>query len=289
MKYCLAIDMPVSYLQATCRGRYTLRENYLTNDRKAQVDLAEEIKNAMPAHGRPIHTDDLKRALHHLPPDQVEKEPHIHRGFIMVAFHAYFHESMADLTAEKPDQIAAFILSGPVITPKGQGMNMIDVFAMYCKRHAPFTLDEMTAFAKECDSTIYMDTAHRNCLRISEEEFVPNGSVRWSIPHVDAAIVLHCPGKYVSLKNIQYSDAFPFVGYPWNSYLLEQCVATVSKDFMLMHSSYARNTTSGAIVRRNAGFESFDDVLADVLANAAVFAPCADGYSRACIRNVRRK
>ena len=46
MKYCLAIDMPVSYLQATCRGRYTLRENCLTNDRKAQVDLAEEIKNA---------------------------------------------------------------------------------------------------------------------------------------------------------------------------------------------------------------------------------------------------
>ena len=46
-----------------------------------------------------------------------------------------------------------------------------------------------------------------------------------------------------------------------------------------MHSSYAKNTTSGAIVRRNAGFESFDDVLADVLANAAVVmekAPCLE-------------
>ena len=149
-----------------------------------------------------------------------------------------------------------FNFSGPVITPKGQAMNMIDVFAMYCKRHAPFTLDELTDFAKECDSTIYMDTVHRNCLRISKEEFVPNGSVRWNIPHADAAIALHCPGKYVSLKSIQHFDAFPFVGYPWNSYLLEQYVATVSKDFILMHSSYAKNTTSGAIVRRNAGFKA---------------------------------
>ena len=326
----LTEDLLVSYLQATCRGQYILRENYLTNDRKAQVDLAEEIKNVMLAHGRPIHTDDLKRALHHFPPDQVEKELHIHREFIMDAFHVYFHESMADLTAEELDQIASFIqeelddqgymigdwiqcklqrlypetaerlsfltllgvreavayklrdrfnFSGPVITPKGQAMNMIDVFAMYCKRHAPFTLDELTDFAKECDSTIYMDTVHRNCLRISKEEFVPNGSVRWNIPHADAAIALHCPGKYVSLKSIQHFDAFPFVGYPWNSYLLEQYVATVSKDFILMHSSYAKNTTSGSIVRRNAGFESFDDVLADVLANAAVVmekAPCLE-------------
>ena len=74
----------------------------------------------------------------------------------------------------------------------------------------------------------------------------------------------------MSLKSIQYFDAFPYVGYSWNSYLLEQYVATVSHDFTLMHSSYAKNNTSGAIVRRDAGFESFDDVLADILANAPV-------------------
>lgn len=82
-----------------------------------------------------------------------------------------------------------------------------------------------------------MDTVHRNCARVSETEFVETGAVRWDIPRVDAAIALHCPGKYVSLKNIQYFDAFPYVGYSWNSYLLEQYVATVSKNFTLMHSS----------------------------------------------------
>ena len=109
-----------------------------------------------------------------------------------------------------------------------------------------------------------------NCERVSEEEFVATGAVRWDIPHVDAAIALQCPGKYVSMKGIQYFDAFPYVGYSWNSYLLEQYVATVSKDFLLMHSSYAKNNTSGVIVRWNAGFGSFDEVLADILANAPV-------------------
>ncbi len=317
----LTEDLLVSYLLATCQDRYILREHYLTNDHQAQVDLSEEIKDVMQAHGRPIHTDELKRALHHLPPDQVERELHIRSEFIMDAFHMYFHESMVDLTEQELDQIAAFIqqelddqgymignliqrklerlypetaerlsfltmlgvrgavayklrdrftFSGPVITPKGKTMNMIDIFAMFCQNHTPFSLDELAAFAKECDSTINMDTVHRNCARVSEMEFVATGAVRWDIPHVDAAIALHCPGKYVSLKSIQYFHAFPYVGYPWNSYLLEQYVATVSKDFTLMHSSYAKNNTSGAIVRRDAGFDSFDEVLADILANAAV-------------------
>lgn len=317
----LTEDLLISYLLATCQDRYILREHYLTNDPHAQVDLSEEIKDVMLAHGRPIHTDELKQALHHLPPDQVERELHLHSEFIMDAFHMYFHESMAVLTDEELNQIAAFIqeelddqgymigdwiqrkltrlypetaerlsfltllgvrgavayklrdrftFTGPVITPKGKAMNMIDIFAMFCQRHTPFTLDELAAFAKECDSTIYLDTVHRNCARVSEKEFVATGAVRWDVPHIDAAIALRCPGKYVSLKSIQYFDAFPYVGYSWNNYLLEQYVATVSKDFMLMHSSYAKNNTSGAIVRRDAGFESFDEVLADILANAAV-------------------
>ncbi|MBP3656732.1 MAG: hypothetical protein J6K32_08560 [Clostridia bacterium] len=311
----------ISYLLATCQDRYILREYYLTNDCHAQVDLSEEIKDVMLAHGRPIHTDELKQALHHLPPDQVERELHIRSEFILDAFHMYFHESMADLTDQELDQIAAFIqeelddqgymigdwiqrklarlypetaerlsfltllgvrgavayklrdrftFSGPVITPKGKAMNMIDIFAGFCQRHTPFTLDELAAFAKECDSAIYLDTVHKNCARVSEKEFVATGAVCWNISHIDAAIALHCPGKYVSLKSIQYFDAFPYVGYSWNSYLLEQYVATVSHDFTLMHSSYAKNNTSGAIVRRDAGFESFDDVLADILANAPV-------------------
>lgn len=317
----LTEDLLVSYLLATCQDRYILRERYLTNDYKAQVNLSEEIKNVMLACGHPIHTDELKHSLHHLPPDQVERALHIHSEFIMDAFHMYFHESMVDLTDQELDRIAAFIqedlddqgymisnriqqklaqlypatyerlsfltplgvrgavayklqdrftFSGTVITPKGKAMNMIDVFALFCQHHVPFTLDGLADFAKECDSSIYWDTVHMNCARVSEKEFVATEAVRWNSPYVDAAIELYCPGKYISMQTIQHFDAFPYVGYTWNSYLLEQYIATASKDFILMHSSYAKNNTSGAIVRRNAGFNSFDDVLADILANVPV-------------------
>lgn len=80
----LTEDLLTSYLRATCQDRYILREHYLTNDQQAQVNLAEEIKDVMLANGRPIHTDELKRALHYLPPDQVERELHIHSEFIML-------------------------------------------------------------------------------------------------------------------------------------------------------------------------------------------------------------
>lgn len=326
----LTEDLLVSYLQASCQERYILREHYLTNNRNAEVNLAEEIKDVMVAHGRPIHTDELKRTLHHLPADQVERELHIHQEFVMDSFHMYFHESMADLTLEELDQIAGFIqeelddqgymigdwiqrklallypetaerlsfltllgvrgavayklrdrftFNGPVITPKGKEMNMNDIFAMFCQHHTPFTLDELAEFAKQCDTLIYWNTVHRSCTRVSEKEFVTTDAVHWNVPHVDAAIALRCPGQYIPLKAIQYFDAFPFVGYQWNSFLLEHYVATVSNTFTLMHSSYTKNAVSGAIVRRDAGFESFDDLLADAIANAPIdleTKPCLD-------------
>ena len=326
----LTEDLLVSYLQATCQERYILREHYLTNNRSAEVNLAEEIKDVMVAHGRPIHTDELKRTLHHLPADQVERELHIHQEFVMDSFHMYFHESMADLSPEELDQIARFIqeelddqgymigdwiqrklallypetaerlsfltllgvrgavayklrdrfaFNGPVITPKGKEMNMNDIYAMFCQHHTSFTLDELAEFAKQCDMMIYWDTVHRNCVRVSEKEFVATDTVHWNIPHVDAAITLRCPGRYIPLKAIQYFDAFPFVGYQWNHFLLEHYVATVSNTFTLMHSSYTKNAASGAIVRRDAGFESFDDLLADAIANAPIdleTKPCLD-------------
>ena len=43
----LTEDLLVSYLQATCQDRYILREHYLTNDHRAKVDLAEEIKDVI--------------------------------------------------------------------------------------------------------------------------------------------------------------------------------------------------------------------------------------------------
>ena len=76
----MLIVLPLSVItgpENVKRFRYILREHYLTNDRHAQVNLPEEITDVMLAYGRPIHTDELKQALHHFPPNQVERTRHL--------------------------------------------------------------------------------------------------------------------------------------------------------------------------------------------------------------------
>lgn len=317
----LTSDLLSKYLQATLKEKYVLTDRYLATDVYAQVNVVDEIKEVMIAYGKPIHTDELKAQLYHLPGEQVERELHLHREFIMDAFHMYFHEALVELSEQEKEGIAAYIqgildeqgymignnlhrelkqlfpeiiermdclselgvrgvianklqdrftFTDAVVTSKGTTMNMIDIFAMYCKGNTPFSLDDLTAFAAECGVVIYWDAVHNNCTRVSEDSFVANTDVQWDVRRIDAAITLACPSDYVVLQKIKYFDAFPYVGYAWNSYLLEQYVATVSEQYMLMHNSYAKKETSGIIVRRSAGYESFDDVLVDLLANAPI-------------------
>lgn len=338
----LTSDLLSKYLQATLKEKYYLSDRYLATEANAQVNVVDEIKEVMISFGKPIHTDELKAQLHHLPGEQVERELHLHREFIMDAFHMYFHEALIELSEEEKEGIAGYIqgildeqgymignnlhrelkqlypeliermdclsdlgvrgvianklqdrftFTDAVITPKGTAMNMIDIFATYCKGNTPFSLDDLTAFAAECGVVIYWDAVHNNCTRVSEDSFVANTDVQWDISRIDAAITLACPSDYVVLQKIKIFDAFPHVGHAWNSYLLEQYVATVSEQYMLLHSSYAKKETSGVIVRKSAGYESFDDVLVDLLANAPVAlerGPCLEYLAeQGCITRKR--
>lgn len=172
-----------------------------------------------------------------------------------------------------------FMFSGAVITPLGQSMNLTDMYAMFCKRHAPFTLDELEEFAEECNVPIYWDTVHENCARVSETQFVPLASVSVNKFLADTAIDQFCKGDYILFGEINTFDAFPYAGYPWNAYLLEQYVATISDDFTLMHGAYTKTGTPGVIMRRDAHFASYDEILEDALAQSSVLlqsGPCLD-------------
>ena len=172
-----------------------------------------------------------------------------------------------------------FTFTGKVITPLGQAMNLVDMFSMFCKRHAPFTLDELSAFAEECNAPIYWDTIHANCARVSEDQFVLMDAVHVNKNLVDAAIDQFCKGDYVLLVEINTFDAFPYAGYPWNAYLLEQYAATMSPGFTLMHGAYTKTGTPGVIVRRNAKYTNYDEILSDALAESSLIlqtGPCLD-------------
>lgn len=60
---------------------------------------------------------------------------------------------------------------------------------------------------------------------------------------------------------------FPESSFPWTEYLLEQYVAFYSEKFYLMHGNYNKNCAVGAIVRKACRFDSFDDLVTDILAH----------------------
>ena len=160
-----------------------------------------------------------------------------------------------------------FSFKGNIISRAGQELSMADVFANYAKHHDSFTLTELQAMAAELATVIYFDSVYKNCLRISREQFVSKSHAQFSIADTDAAIDLVCTGNYISIQEVTNFGAFPYAGFPWNSYLLEHYVAEYSRKYMLLHSSYNGTECAGAIVKRSAGIQTFDDFIIDLLAN----------------------
>ena len=160
-----------------------------------------------------------------------------------------------------------FSFKGNIISRAGQELSMADVFANYAKHHDSFTLTELQAMAAELATVIYFDSVYKNSLRISQEQFVSKSYAQFSIADTDAAIDLVCTGNYISIQEVTNFGAFPYAGFPWNSYLLEHYVAEYSREYMLLHSSYNGTECAGAIVKRSAGIQTFDDFIIDLLAN----------------------
>ena len=121
--------------------------------------------------------------------------------------------------------------------------------------------------AAELATVIYFDSVYENCLRISREQFVSKSHAQFPIADTDAAIDLLCTEDYVSIQDVTNFGAFPYAGFPWNSYLLEHYVAEYSQKYMLLHSNYNGTECAGAIVKRSAGIQTFEELIVDLLAN----------------------
>lgn len=160
-----------------------------------------------------------------------------------------------------------FSFSGNIISRAGQKLSMTDVFANFAKHQDSFTLTELQTMATELATVIYFEPVYKNSLRVSQEQFISKGHAQFSIADIDAAIDLICVGKYISIQEVTNFGAFPYAGFPWNSYLLEHYVAEYSKKYMLLHSNYSATECTGAIVKRSAGIRTFDDFIVDFLAN----------------------
>lgn len=163
-----------------------------------------------------------------------------------------------------------FSFKGNIISQIGQEISMADVFAKYAKSHDSFSLSELQGLASNLASSIYFDPVYENSLRISRDQFVSKESVQFSIPDTDEAIGRVCIGNYIPIQAVTNFGVFPYSGFPWTSFLLEHYVAHYSQKYILLHSSFNGTECAGAIVKRSAKINSFDDLITDLLTNSSI-------------------
>lgn len=160
-----------------------------------------------------------------------------------------------------------FSFKGNIISRSGQELSMADVFTKYARSHDAFTLSELQSLANNLSTPIYFEAVYENSLRISREQFVAKTAAQFPVEAMDEALDRICIGKYIPLPEATNFGAFPYAGFPWNSFLLEHYVASYSQKYMLLHSSFNGTECAGAIVKRSAGIDKFNDLIVDLLAN----------------------
>ena len=160
-----------------------------------------------------------------------------------------------------------FSFVGNIVSRAGTSLSMSDVFAEYGKGRQRFSIDELEQFAESIGTTIYFDSLYTNAIRISHEWFTSKGGAKFSVKETDAVLDRFCDGDYIPLQDVKEFALFPESSFPWTEYLLEQYVAFFSEKFYLMHGNYNKNCAVGAIVRQTCRFDSFDDLVTDILAH----------------------
>ncbi len=163
-----------------------------------------------------------------------------------------------------------FSFVGNIISRAGTSLSMSDVFTEYGKGRQRFSLDELEQFADSIGTTIYFDSLYTNAIRISHKCFALKDTVKFSVKETDAVLERFCDGNYIPLQEVKEFAIFPEASFPWTEYLLEQYVAFFSEKFYLMHGNYNKNCAVGAIVRRTCHFDSFDELVTDILAHTDV-------------------
>lgn len=160
-----------------------------------------------------------------------------------------------------------FSFKGNIISHSGNELSMADVFAKYAQTHDSFTLSELQGLASNLATVIYFDAVYENSLRVSKERFVSKAMAQFAVSETDDALDRVCIGKYIPICEVQNFGVFPYAGFTWNSYLLEHYVASYSHKYKLLHSGFNGTECAGAIVRRSAGIDSFDDLIVDIMVN----------------------
>ena len=127
-----------------------------------------------------------------------------------------------------------FSFSRAIISPKGTKTEFRDLFREFAKEHEHFSLEELSAFAKDLQVPIYWEsTFNGGAVRVSREEFVNRSQISFDIAEIDAVLESFCTGDFLPLKEVSSAMMvhLPPCGYRWNGYLLLSYLYGYSKMF----------------------------------------------------------
>lgn len=162
-----------------------------------------------------------------------------------------------------------FSFSKAIIAPKGAKQDFCDLFRRFAKEHDQFTLEDISAFARDLNVSIYWENTYiGGAVRISGNEFINKKKIAFDIEKTDAVLESFCTGDYLPFQEVTTTMMMhlPTCGYQWNGYLLLSYVHGFSKSFRAYYNSLGKTGYYGAMVKQSCeGIKSYEDLVERVL------------------------
>lgn len=159
-----------------------------------------------------------------------------------------------------------FEFNSAIITEIGINLDVKQVYSDFCTEHPHFTFDELKQLSNDLHVVIYWNTILGKAVRLNPNEFISRELIHFDIEKTDLILDKLCSKDYTPIKDVDLFIHFPYVGHPWNIFLLE-CYLLQSKVFQLLHMSYSEHKVCGVIVRKNSIYKTYEQVVIDMLAN----------------------
>ena len=161
-----------------------------------------------------------------------------------------------------------FSFSRSLVCEKGQIIDIGQAYRNYCMQFERISLDDLKEFSDEVGVQIYWNDVLKEMIRVSPTELVRKDLIHFNVDAMDALLDTFCPGDYIPIKDIGLFLHFPATDVAWNGFVLESYLLNFSKNFSLYQASIAESDYFGVIVRNNAGFLSYTDVIVDMWAHS---------------------
>lgn len=167
----------------------------------------------------------------------------------------------------------AYVKTGYVITPKGESLNTFSVLEEYCNSVTEASLEELLDyetehFGENHRTIIY--AAFNKLVRVEKNRFVNDALIQIDVEATDRALELFSQGRIIPVTSVTSFTSFPHIeGYTWNLYLLESYCKRFSRKFSI-DGAPAKSRNIGAIYPKYMQFNSYNDILAKVIAETSL-------------------